>query len=285
MTQPQDDEKKGWPLLHSQLPKAAFKPIPKDVYGVEGLTDVNEGHLIQRLHLSGLAWSERILSSEYLGSEVRRTRGTNPYDYTVYLAHVDLELTIDGRTFVGSGAHDNRKIDAAFKGAKTVAFKSACKAAGMINELLVGGRSIDFFYTDRNGEVLPDQASEREEATAGAATEGSDDTSAAGAPAKSIGPESAAATDGEGSPPPQASRSAAAESPAAPPPAPDDSEAREELYAISQKLGRDRASIDGLLAIYPVEKVLAKARKELAEKEDRDPQLLGELTTGHAANA
>lgn len=255
-------EKKGWELLHSQLPKAALKAIPKDAYGVEGLTDVNEGYLITRLFASELPWSWEILRQEYLGHEDRQARGK---DYTTrwYLAAVHGRLTVGGQIFDGSGAHDNRKIDAAFKGAATVAFKNATKTAGLFMQLLMDGRAIDFVYQTRDGEVAqgqqPDQSSEQEEVGAQPVAEGS------GADSEAIKVE--------------------AEPPAAPPPAPDDSKERKELYAISQKLGRDRASIDGLLAIYPVEKVLAKARKELAEKEDRDPQLLGELTTGHAANA
>lgn len=139
----------GWDLLHSELPKESLKPVPKYVYQVEGLTDVNEGFLIQRLWASKLPWSVKILKSEFLGSEERTPKKGGPPS-TWYMAHVDLSLEIDGRTFEGSGAHDNLKLDAAFKGAKTVAFKAACKDAGLTTQLWMDGKQIDDINLDPN---------------------------------------------------------------------------------------------------------------------------------------
>ena len=142
------DMSKGWPLLHSSLPKAALSPLPKGAYGIEGLTDVNEAYLIQRLFASGFQWEWTILSQTYLGHEDRKGRDS---DYTLryYLASVSGELVIDGRRFGGSGAHDNKKLDAAYKGAATVAFKNAAKIAGLTIELFKDGRAMDFIYEDR----------------------------------------------------------------------------------------------------------------------------------------
>lgn len=143
----------GWELLHAPLPKASLKPLPKSAYGIEGLTDVNEGFLIQRLFASRLEWHWKITSQSYLGYEDRKAQGK---DYTTrwYLASVAGELVIDGRVFAGSGAHDNHKLDAAFKGANTVAFKSACKLAGLTVQLYLDGRAIDFIYADDGSESL-----------------------------------------------------------------------------------------------------------------------------------
>lgn len=142
---------KGWELLHSKLPSAALKPLPKSAYGIEGLTDVNEAYLIQRLFASGLQWEWRITNQAYLGFEDRKAQGK---DYTTrwYLASVLGELVIAERRFGGSGAHDNHKLDAAFKGAATVAFKNAAKIAGLTIELFKDGRAMDHIYaTDDQG--------------------------------------------------------------------------------------------------------------------------------------
>lgn len=147
--------KTGWALLHSPLPAAALKPLNKSVYGVDGLTDVNEGYLIERLHQCGLAWEEHVLGHSYLGSEDREVKsrdGGGSYTVRYYMAEVHLALLIDGRRFDGVGAHDNRKLDAAFKGARTVAFKSACKDAGMTVQLYKGGKAMDVFYGDDSGQ-------------------------------------------------------------------------------------------------------------------------------------
>jgi hypothetical protein len=138
----------GWQLLHSKLPPAAIKPLATAVYGVAGLSDVNEGYLIQRLFASGLTWDWRIVKQEFIAAE---DRGVKDKDYTqrYYIAAVHGELTIDGRTFHGSGASDNRRPDAAYKGAATVAFKSACKFAGLTAELYLDGRAIDHIYQGR----------------------------------------------------------------------------------------------------------------------------------------
>ena len=138
------EEKKGWPLLHSQLPPRALKPLPTDAYGIAGLTDVNEAYLIQRLFASGYQWQWKILGQAYLGHEDRKS--SKGYEYRVYLASVWGELIIEGRSFAGSGAHDNKKLDAAFKGAATVAFKNACKVAALTLELYLDGRAIDHIY-------------------------------------------------------------------------------------------------------------------------------------------
>lgn len=131
----------GWALLHSKLPGEAIKSIPQYVYNVPNLSDVNEGFLIKRLWDSGLDWYTEILSSEYLGSEERTNRKGEKV--TWHLAHVDLRLHIDGKHFDGSGGHDNMKLDAAFKGARTTAFKACCKDAGLTTELWMDGKAID----------------------------------------------------------------------------------------------------------------------------------------------
>jgi hypothetical protein len=138
------DTPKGWQLLHSALPKAALRALPESVYNVAGLTDVNEGYLIQRLFASELSWEWRIVKQEYLGHEDRTSQSGK--SYRVYLAAVQGVLSIDGREFHGSGAHDNRKIDASYKGAATVAFKNASKLAGLMSELFLNGRAMDFIY-------------------------------------------------------------------------------------------------------------------------------------------
>src|SRR6185437_4221752 len=140
-------------LLHSKLPKAALKPLSESVYGVSGLTDVNEGHLIQRLFASEFGWEWKITSQSYLGFEDRTSQSGKTY--RVYLASVAGELVIDGRSFAGSGGSDNRKLDAAFKGAATVAFKNACKLAGLTAELYLDGRAIDHIYETRDAAAGP----------------------------------------------------------------------------------------------------------------------------------
>lgn len=148
---PQLLDNKGWALLHSPLPTEALKPLDRSVYGVAGLTDTNEGYLIERLWQSGLCWYTEILHQEYLGSEDRKTNAGK--EYRSYLAMVTFRLWIE--TGIGSGtfvhfdavgADDNKKLDAAFKGAKTVGFKSACKEAGLTTELYKGGRMNDVIY-------------------------------------------------------------------------------------------------------------------------------------------
>jgi hypothetical protein len=140
-----------WELLHSKLPAAAIRPLATSVYGVAGLSDVNEGYLIRRLFKSGMTWEWRIVKQEYLGAEDRQVRDKD-YTQRYYLAAVHGELNIEGRIFHGSGASDNRKVDAAYKGANTVAFKNACKWAGLTAELFLDGRAID----DIHGRVLKD---------------------------------------------------------------------------------------------------------------------------------
>ena len=134
----------GWPLLHSELPPKALKPLATHIYNVAGLSDVNEGHLIQRLFASKLPWEWRITSQSYLGHEDRTSQEGKAY--RVYLAAVAGELVIEGKTFAGSGGSDNRRLDAAFKGAATVAFKNACKWAGLTSQLFLDGRAMDHIY-------------------------------------------------------------------------------------------------------------------------------------------
>lgn len=148
------EPKKGWQLLHSELPPASLKAIPESAYGVAGLTDVNEGYLITRLFASELGWKWEVLRQEYLGHEDRQVRNKD-YTNRYYLAAVHGRLTIGDQTFDGSGAHDNRKIDAAFKGAATVAFKNAAKMAGLFAQLLLDGRAMDFIYAVADVPELP----------------------------------------------------------------------------------------------------------------------------------
>lgn len=146
------DPPRGWRLLHSKLPPSAIKELATSVYGVAGLSDVNEGYLIQRLFASELTWEWIIRKLDYLGFEDKTSQGGK--DYRVYMASAHGELVIEGRSFHGAGASDNRKLDAAYKGASTVAFKNACKVAGLTAELYLSGRAIDHIYSER---VLKDQ--------------------------------------------------------------------------------------------------------------------------------
>src|SRR6185437_16222094 len=82
----------------------------------------------------------------YLGHEDRKSNAGK--EYRVYLASVQGVLNIDGREFHGAGAHDNKKLDAAYKGAATVAFKNACKMAGLTAELFLNGKAMDFIYAE-----------------------------------------------------------------------------------------------------------------------------------------
>lgn len=143
----------GWDLLHSKLPPEALKEVPQYVYQVAGLSDVNEGYLILRLWASGLPWHTEILKSEYLGSEIRENRQGKKS--TWHLAHVDLRLHIDGKFWDGAGAHDNMKLDASFKGARTVAFKAACKDAGLSTELWADNKQVDDMYAPADVSSAP----------------------------------------------------------------------------------------------------------------------------------
>jgi hypothetical protein len=148
---------KGWQLLHAKLPSAAIKELATSVYGVAGLSDVNEGYLIQRLFASELEWEWRLFSVSYLGFEDRTSQGGK--DYRVYMAAAQGYLVIGGREFHGAGASDNRKLDAAYKGAATVAFKNACKVAGLTAQLYLDGRAIDHIYSERlpkDKEMVPE---------------------------------------------------------------------------------------------------------------------------------
>lgn len=151
--------KKGWQLLHSPLPKEALKPLHRSVYGVANLTDVNEGYLIERLHQSGLEWNLRPLQQEYLGIQVKR-EGDPPRDRTYHLASflgiLEIETEVGSgkfRSFAATGASDNVRLDAAFKGAKTTGFKSACKEAGLTTELYKDLKAMDVFYDQVPDEV------------------------------------------------------------------------------------------------------------------------------------
>lgn len=206
---------RGWPLLHSKLPPKALKPLSKDIYGVEGLTDVNEGYLIQRLYASGLPWEWEILEAWPLGREERTTRsGTN---YAVYLTACRGRLTLEGRHFDGLGASENRRLDAAWKGAATVAFKNATKLAGMWIELLLDGRAIDHIYEgSRTGEIAPAAAAPETRA----ALEAAQATPAAEtqAPATTTPPPASTGRRGGRSASPRATRLAVVPAPEAPAP-------------------------------------------------------------------
>jgi len=159
------DEKTGWALLHSKLPPAAIRPLSQSVYGVSGLSDVNEAYLIQRLFASGLIWEWKLSDPKYLGFEDRTIKGRDgkpDYELRYYMASVNGILIVDGREFHGSGASDNRKLDAAFKGAGTVAFKNACKWVGLTIELYKDGKAMDFIYEDRQGNVIQQATGEIE---------------------------------------------------------------------------------------------------------------------------
>lgn len=145
----------GWALLHTDVPEAAQKPLSASVYGVSGLTDVNEAYLIERLHQSELAWSWTIEESTYIGKETRKSQNGT---YDVFMASARGTVAIETapgsgafRLYSGAGASDNKKLDAAFKGAVTVAFKAALKTAGLTLSVYKNGKSVDILYTNEDG--------------------------------------------------------------------------------------------------------------------------------------
>lgn len=136
--------RKGWNLLREELPQnhPALKQLDRSIYGVSGLTDVAEWLLWERLEQSGLRWELTVSKINYLGSETRQVRGQS-YSQTWYLVSMEGVLIVEGKPFPCVGASENRKLDAAYKGALTSMFKNGCKWAGLTMWLYKGGKIID----------------------------------------------------------------------------------------------------------------------------------------------
>jgi hypothetical protein len=135
----------GWALLHSDLPEAALRPIDKSAYGVSGLTDINDAFLIERLHQCGLSVEPGVPSVEIIGKETVTFKRGTPNEYEVHEWVVSCEWTwvVDGRSWTGSGAHQDARLDVAKKGAKTSAFKDMCKYLAMGLEVRKAGKVVD----------------------------------------------------------------------------------------------------------------------------------------------
>jgi hypothetical protein len=150
------NEQTGWALLHLPVPPQALKVLSNSVYGVSGLSDVNEAYMIERLHASELSWSWELDGQpQYLGKDIRKGQN-GPYE--LFLAAASGTLSIETekgsgvfRRYSGAGASDNRKLDAAFKGAATVAFKNALKLAGLTLSVYKDGKAIDIVYDLADG--------------------------------------------------------------------------------------------------------------------------------------
>lgn len=147
------DIKKAWDYLRTEITdKKAIRKLNKSVYGVDGLTDVADWFLWERLEASGLRWELSIDRINYLGSEVRKLRsGNSTYDQTFYLVSAEGTLIVQGRPFPCVGAGENRRLDAAYKGAITSLFKNGCKWAGLTMSIYKGA-PIDDDYFDLGDE-------------------------------------------------------------------------------------------------------------------------------------
>jgi hypothetical protein len=134
----------GWALIRSPLPEEAKKPIHKSVYGGEGLTDIGEPWLIERLHDSGLAVLRHEPRIETIGKETAVRKRGEPEEYEVqeWVVTCDWQIDVDGSPYYGSGAHQDVRLDVARKGAKTSAFKDLVKHLGIGLEVRKGQSDI-----------------------------------------------------------------------------------------------------------------------------------------------
>lgn len=150
MPTPETEEgiKKAWDYLRAEITdKKALKQLNRSVYGVDGLTDVADWFLWERLESSGLRWELVIDDIKYLGSEVRKLKsGNSTYDQTFYLVSAVGTLVINGRPFPCAGAGENRRLDAAYKGAITSLFKNGCKWAGLTMSVYKGSPVEDDYF-------------------------------------------------------------------------------------------------------------------------------------------
>jgi hypothetical protein len=149
---PEEERKAAWKFLRQEIPKGhpARKELDKSVYGTSGLSDIAEWFLWELLEQSGLRWELHVSKVQYLGSEQRRTPRTNfqtkqkeVVDITWHLVSAEGTLLVDGRPFPCFGASDNRRLDAAYKGALTSLFKNGCKWAGLTMSLYKEGAIVD----------------------------------------------------------------------------------------------------------------------------------------------
>lgn len=144
----EEEIKKAWDYLRAEITdKKALKVLHKSVYGVEGLTDVADWFLWERLEASGLRWELDVSKITYLGSEVRKLKsGNSTYEQTFYLVAAEGTLIINGKPFPCAGAGENRRLDAAYKGALTSLFKNGCKWAGLTMSIYKGAPVDDDYY-------------------------------------------------------------------------------------------------------------------------------------------
>jgi hypothetical protein len=145
-----EDEKKAWDFLRSEIDPTVKRVLPQNVYGVSGLEDVPEWYLWERLEKSGLRWELDVGEYTYLGTELRKPRNSN-YEQTWYLVSVKGTLIINGRPFPCVGGGENRRVDAAFKGALTSMFKNGCKWAGITLAIYKEGEIDDDFFDGGEG--------------------------------------------------------------------------------------------------------------------------------------
>jgi hypothetical protein len=143
---------RAWDHLRAEIKdKRAIRELNKSVYGVSGLTDVADWFLWERLETSGLRWELDVTKIEYLGSEVRKLKsGNTTYDATYYLVAAQGVLIVQGRPYPCVGAGENRRLDAAYKGAITSLFKNGCKWAGLTMSIYKGGPIDDDYFDSGN---------------------------------------------------------------------------------------------------------------------------------------
>ena len=154
---PQSKEEiaKAWEYLRAEITdRRATKKLDKSVYGIDGLTDVKDWFLWERLEKSGLRWELNVSNVLYLGSEDRtRKSGGSTYQQRYYLVSAEGTLIINGRPFPCVGAGENRRLDAAYKGAVTSLFKNGCKWAGLTMSIYKDAPiDDDYFDTGEEGD-------------------------------------------------------------------------------------------------------------------------------------
>lgn len=159
--------RKGWDLLRKELPAnhPALKQLNTNVYGVSGLTDVAEWYLWEALEQSNLPWELVVNKVNYIGSETRQVRNQT-YSQTWYLVSIEGVLIVGGKPFPAVGASENRRLDAAYKGALTSMFKNGCKWAGLTMWLYKGGKIIDSLDEDGDSSTPPKATESRAATTA-----------------------------------------------------------------------------------------------------------------------
>lgn len=164
---------KAWDFLRSEIDAKVKRVLDKSVYGVAGLSDVPEWYLWERLEKSGLRWELDIGSVTYHGAETR-TPASGGRAYQWYLVSVQATLIVDGRPFPCVGAGEGRRLDTAYKGALTSAFKNGCKWAGItmsiyknapIDDDYIGGEENRTSNTQSRSAAMATNSSQEESAS------------------------------------------------------------------------------------------------------------------------